>query len=77
MGKEFSGNLKEAIIEMINNGTDCCEVTNIVGDFAVTVELTITKIVDKGVVVYDAEAEDDEDYDETMMNDDGDPVLYS
>lgn len=61
MGKEFSGNLKEAIIEMINNGTDCCEVTNIVGDFAVTVELTITKIVDKGVVVYDAEAEDDED----------------
>ena len=77
MGKEFSGNLKEAIIEMINNGTDCCEVTNTVGDFAVTVELTITKIVDKGVVVYDAEAEDDEDYDEIMMNDDGDPILYS
>ena len=77
MGKEFSGNLKEAIIEMINNGTDCCEVTNIVGDFSVTVELTITKIVDKGVVVYDAETEDDEDYDEIMMNDDGDPVLYS
>ena len=62
MVKEFSGNLKEAIIEMINNRTDCCEVTNVVGDFAVTVELTITKIVDKGVVVYDAEAEDDEDY---------------
>ena len=77
MGKEFSGNLKEAIIEMINNGTDCCEVTNTVGDFAVTVELTITKIVDKGVVVYDAEVEDDEDYDEIMMNDDGDPILYS
>ena len=64
MGKEFSGNLKEAIIEMINNGTDCCEVTNTVGDFSVTVELTITKIVDKGVVVYDAEEADDEDDDD-------------
>jgi hypothetical protein len=74
--KEFSGNLKEAIIEMINNGTDCCEVTNTVGDFSVTVELTITKIVDKGVVVYDADEEDWDD-DEVLMNDDGDPVLYS
>jgi hypothetical protein len=77
MGKEFSGNLKEAIIEMINNGTDCCEVTNTVGDFSVTVELTITKIVDKGVVVYDADEEEGWDDDEVLMNDDGDPVLYS
>jgi hypothetical protein len=76
MGREFSGNLKEAIIEMINNGTDCCEVTNTVGDFSVTVELTITKIVDKGVVVYDADEEDWDD-DEVLTNDDGDPVLYS
>lgn len=79
MGKEFNGNIKEAIMQMIQNGTDCCEVTNTVGDFSVTVELTITKIVDKGVVVYDAEEDDDDfdDYDEVMMNDDGDPILYS
>ena len=76
MGKEFNGNIKEAIMQMIQNGTDCCEVTNTVGDFSVTVELTITKIVDKGVVVYDADEEDWDD-DEVLMNDDGDPVLYS
>ncbi len=76
MGKEFNGNIKEAIMQMIQNGTDCCEVTNTVGDFSVTVELTITKIVDKGVVVYDADEEDWDD-DEVLMNDDGDPILYS
>jgi hypothetical protein len=77
MGKEFNGNIKEAIMQMIQNGTDCCEVTNTVGDFSVTVELTITKIVDKGVVVYDADEEEGWDDDEVLMNDDGDPVLYS
>lgn len=52
--KEFNGTLKEVILEMFRNDTDCCEVTNTVDDVAVTVEITITKIVEKGKVVYDA-----------------------
>jgi hypothetical protein len=55
MGKTFSGNLKEIILAMLNNNTDCCEVTNTVGDFSVTVDITITKIVNAGEVLYEAE----------------------
>lgn len=63
MKKDCNGNLKEIILAMIENETDCCEVTNTVGDTSVTVDITITKIVDKGKVVYDAYAEDAEYYD--------------
>ena len=77
MKKECTGNLKEIILAMIENETDCCEVTNTVKDTSVTVEITITKIVDKGEVVYDAEDVEDLEDDEIMMNDDGDPILYS
>lgn len=73
MKKDCNGNLKEIILAMIENETDCCEVTNIVGDTSVTVDITITKIVDKGEVIYEAYADDDE----VLMNDDGDPILYS
>ena len=58
--KEFNGYLKDAIIEMLKNDTDCCEITNTVGDLSVTVELTITKIVEGDKIVYDADAEDEE-----------------
>lgn len=54
MGKEFNGNLKELILYLIKNDTDCCEVTNTVGDVSVTVEVTITKITNGDEVVYDA-----------------------
>jgi hypothetical protein len=59
MKKECNGNLKDIILEMMKSDTDCCEVTNTVGDTSVTVEVTITKIVDNGEVVYDAYQEDD------------------
>ena len=58
MGKEFNGNLKELILYMIQNGTDCCEVTNTVGETSVTVDVTITKIVEGDNVIYDAEDEE-------------------
>ena len=58
--KDFKGTLKEVILQMLENDTDCCEVTNTVGDTSVTVEVTITKIVSGGEVIYDAaEADDD------------------
>lgn len=60
MGKEFNGNLKELILYMIQNGTDCCEVTNTVGETSVTVDVTITKIVEGDNVIYDASEEDPE-----------------
>jgi hypothetical protein len=44
---------------MIEADTDCCEVTNTVDDFSVTVEVTIKKIVDGNTVVYDADEVDD------------------
>jgi len=62
MKKECTGNLKEIILAMIENETDCCEVTNTVGDISVTVDITITKIVDKGEVVYDAYEDKDDPY---------------
>ena len=58
--KNFTGNLKEIILEMINNGTDCCEVTNTVGDFSVTLDITITRIVNAGEVIYEAELDEEE-----------------
>ena len=80
MKKECNGNLKEIILAMMENNTDCCEVTNTVKDISVTVDITITKIVDKGKVVYDAfddEFDDYEECDDILMNDDGDHILYS
>ena len=63
--KEFKGTLKEIILAMIEADTDCCEVTNTVDDFSVTVEVTIKKIVDGNTVVYDA-AEVDDPYDDEI-----------
>lgn len=60
MKEKFSGNLKEIILHMINNETDCCEVTNTVGDISVTVDITITKITDGDKVIYDAEEVNDD-----------------
>lgn len=60
MSKEFHGNLKELILYMIQNGTDCCEVTNTVGETSVTLDVTITKIVEGNTVIYDASKEDPE-----------------
>ena len=54
MKEEFNGNLKELILYMMQNETDCCEVTNTVGETSVTVEVIITKVVDDGKVIYDA-----------------------
>lgn len=63
MKEGFNGNLKEIILHMIENDTDCCEVTNTVGDTSVTVEVTITKIVSSGEVIYDtAETDDDVEF---------------
>lgn len=71
--KEFSGDLGTALKEMIHNDTDCCEVTYTLGDTQITAEITIIKVVVKDEVVYDATEDDDE----VLMNDDGDPILYS
>ena len=71
MKKEFSGNLKDLILEMFKNETDCCEVTNTVGNVSVTVEVTITKITENGIAVYDAydeEPAEDEIEDENGFN---------
>lgn len=65
--KEFKGTLKEIILAMIEAGTDCCEVTNTLEDFSVTVEVTIKKIVDGNTVVYDADEVDDL-YDDEIDN---------
>lgn len=62
MSKEFNGNLKEIILAMIEAGTDCCEVTNTVGDISVTVDVTITKIKKGDEVLYDANEEDDVEF---------------
>jgi hypothetical protein len=59
MKEGFNGNLKDIILHMIENDTDCCEVTNTVGDTSVTVEVTITKIVSGSEVIYDAAEADD------------------
>jgi hypothetical protein len=67
MKKECTGNLKEIILAMIEADTDCCEVTNTVDDFSVTVEVTIKKIVDGNTVVYDA-AESDDSYDDEIYD---------
>ena len=50
----MNGNLKEIIKAMIEADTDCCTVTNAVGDISVTLDITITKIVKAGETVYEA-----------------------
>jgi hypothetical protein len=72
--KEFKGTLKEIILAMIEADTDCCEVTNTVDDFSVTVEVTIKKIVDGNTVVYDA-TEFDDPYDDEIDDYDRDEYL--
>lgn len=57
--EKFSGNLKEIIIAMLNNNTDNCEVTNTVGDFSVTLDIILTKIVKGEEVIYDSESCDE------------------
>lgn len=69
MKKECNGNLKDIILEMFKNDTDCCEVTNKVGDIEVTVEVTITQITEKGKVVYDAY--EDTDYEDEIEDENG------
>ena len=51
---KMDGNLKQIIMAMIEADTDCCEVTNTVGDISVTLDITITKIVKAGETVYEA-----------------------
>ena len=63
MKKECTGNLKEIILAMIEAGTDCCEVTNTVGNFSVSVDITITKIVDGDDIIYDAGDEENCEFD--------------
>ena len=58
MKEEFTGNLKELILYMMQNETDCCEVTNTVEDISVTVEVTIKKVVAGDEVIFDADEED-------------------
>ena len=47
MKKECNGNLKDIILEMMKSDTDCCEVTNTVGDTSVTVEVMITNFINE------------------------------
>lgn len=54
--KNIKGNLGEVLCAMLNEGTDCCEVTYRKDDFAITVDITITKIVKGKEVVYDCES---------------------
>ena len=69
MKEEFSGNLKEFILYMMQNDTDCCEVTNTVGDVSVTVDITITKIKKGDEVIYDV-ADGDEELEFVTFTDD-------
>lgn len=71
--RDFKGTLKEVILHMIENDTDCCEVTNTVGDASVTVEVTITKIVSGDEVIYDAAEADD---DVELVSFDEDDIKY-
>jgi DNA-binding FrmR family transcriptional regulator len=85
--KDFNGSIKDAIIKMLENDTDCCEVTHIIGDVAVTVELTIVKIAADGEIVYDAATEnedvdfsedDDEDSEDIdYEEEDDEDIIYS
>lgn len=64
MNGNFNGNLNQIIKAMIEADTDCCEATSTIGDISVTLDITITKIVKAGVIVYDAEKDEDEQEDE-------------
>lgn len=57
--KDIKGSLCEVICAMLNEGTDCCEVTYRKGDFVLTVEVVITKIVKGDEIVYDSESCED------------------
>ena len=57
MTTEFNGSIQDAIITMISNQTDTCEVAQTIDDVEVTVEIVIKKIVDNGVVMYDVTGE--------------------
>ena len=57
MSVEFNGNLKDAIITMLSNQVTSCEVTQTINGVAVTADITIKKIVDDGVVLYDTTEE--------------------
>lgn len=59
--KDIKGSLGEVICAMLNEGTDCCEVTYRNNDFAITVEVTINKIVKGEEIVYDSESCDEVD----------------
>ena len=69
MKKECTGNLKEIILALIESGTDCCEVTNTVGDISVSVDITITKIKKGDEVIYDV-ADGDEELEFITFDDD-------
>ena len=69
MKKECTGNLKEIILAMIESGTDCCEVTNTVGDVSVSVDITITKITKGDEVIYNV-ADGDEELEFVSFDDD-------
>lgn len=57
--KDIKGSLGEVLCAMLNEGTDCCEVTYRKDDFAITVEITINKIVKGEEVIYDCESCDE------------------
>jgi hypothetical protein len=57
--KDIKGNLGEVLYAMLNEGTDCCAVTYRKDDFAITVDITITKIVKGQELVYDCESCDE------------------
>lgn len=58
--KAIKGSLGEVICAMLNEGTDCCEVTYRKDDFSITVDITINKIVKGKEVIYDSESCEDE-----------------
>lgn len=49
--------IRDIIRSMLRADTDNCEVTDTVGNTSVTVDITITKIMNGDVVVYDANEE--------------------
>ena len=49
--------IRDVIRSMLRADTDNCEVTDTVGNTSVTVDITITKIMNGDIVVYDANDE--------------------
>lgn len=77
MGKNFNGTLKEALIEMLKNETDCCEVSYAVDDMIITSEITITRVVKDGELLYDATTPELPDEDEVDYTEDDEEIIYS